>query len=148
MFGFGTLGKMFGTPKALGAIVGGVRSGLDALVHTEEEKAEEAAKDRSEARAMVIEWMRASSGQNITRRFLACVVTGVWLLMYLLAAGMSLAGIWLAEAADRIMESAALMGGYAHEMNGAMMLILGFYFAAPYMGSIVEGAMKKFGGDK
>ena len=38
------------------------------------------------------------------------------------------------------------MGGYAHEMNGAMMLILGFYFAAPYMGSIVEGAMKKFGG--
>ena len=69
MFGVGLLGKMFGGAKSLDTIVGGVRSALDSLVHTEEEKAQEAAKDRSEARAMVIEWMRASSGQNITRRF-------------------------------------------------------------------------------
>ena len=68
--------------------------------------------------------------------------------MYLLAAGMSLSSIWLPEQTERLMESASLMGGYAHEMNGAMMLILGFYFAAPYMGSIVEGAMKKFSGSK
>ena len=148
MLGFGTLGKMFGSVTALDTVVGGVRSALDSLVHTEEEKADEAAKDRSEARAMVIEWMRATTGQNITRRFLACVVTGTWLLMYMLAAGMSLAAIWLPDAVDVLAQSASLMGGYAQEMNGAMMLILGFYFAAPYMGSIVEGAMKKFGGGK
>jgi hypothetical protein len=31
-------------------------------------------------------------------------------------------------------------------MNGAVMLILGFYFAAPYMGKMVDGAMAKFSG--
>ena len=47
------IGKLFGTEKALSGIVNGVTNGLDALVYTDEEKAGEAAKDRSEARAMV-----------------------------------------------------------------------------------------------
>jgi len=30
-------------------------------------------------------------------------------------------------------------------MTGAVMLILSFYFAAPYMGDVVKGALDRFG---
>ena len=38
MFGAGILGKMFGSEKALGNIVGSVSRGLDSLVYTQQEK--------------------------------------------------------------------------------------------------------------
>jgi len=33
-------------------------------------------------------------------------------------------------------------------LNGAVMLILAFYFAAPHMGAMIGQAMDKFGGKK
>ena len=147
MLGAKFLGKVFGSEKALTGIVSGVTKGLDALAYTDEEKAGDAAKDRSEARGMVVRWMEATSGQNLARRALALIVTSVWLLQYVASAALSLASIWVAED-ERLRQSAAVIGDYAYQMNGAMMLILGFYFAAPHMGSIVEAAMTKFGGKK
>lgn len=146
---FGLFAKMFGSEKALEGIVSGVTRGIDALVYTEEEKAIDAAKARSEARAMVVNWMTATSGQNLARRLLAVLITAVWLFQYLLAMIFSLTAVWLDETyAERLGESAALVGGYAEQMNGAMMLILGFYFAAPHMEAIVGTALNKFGGGK
>jgi hypothetical protein len=78
-------GKLFGTEKALNGIVDGVTNGLDALVYTDEEKAADAAADRSEARKMVVQWMAATQGQNLARRLIALSITGVWLSMYLLS---------------------------------------------------------------
>ena len=49
-----TVGKIFGTDKAITAVISNVSKGLDALVYTDEEKAGDAAKDRSEARKMVV----------------------------------------------------------------------------------------------
>jgi hypothetical protein len=40
------------------------------------------------------------------------------------------------------------MGKYAETMKGAVMLILGFYFASPYIGSVVNTALNKFSGGK
>ena len=39
---------------------------------------------------------------------------------------------------DRMMQSAQSLEVSAHEMNGAMMLILGFYFAAPHIDKIID----------
>ena len=51
---FSFLGKLFGSTKALEEVVGGVGRGIDALVYTDEERAGDAAKARSEARSMVV----------------------------------------------------------------------------------------------
>ena len=143
------LGKMFGSEKALDGIVNGVTKGLDSLVYTDEEKAQDAAKERTEGRAMVIQWMNATQGQNLARRLLAVMITVIWLFQYILSMLFSLIAVWLPEVySGRLTQSAELVGGYAEQMNGAMMLILAFYFAANHMGDIVKAALTKFGGGK
>jgi hypothetical protein len=145
MFGIGSLlGKMFGTDKAVTSVVDNLSNGIDKLVYTAEEKAEDISADRSEARKMFIEWMRTTSGQNLARRIIALIVTGVWVLQYLIAMALSLISVWVTDP-KKWLASAKLIGDYAEQMNGAMMLILGFYFAAPHLGKIVDGAMAKFG---
>ena len=139
-----TMGKIFGTEKAITAVIDNVSNGLDKLVYTKEEKAEDAAKDRASARAMVINGMESTKGQNLARRLIALCIVSVWLLQYLSCMALSVIGIW-ASSPDKIITSAQVIGTFAERMNGAVMLILGFYFAAPYMGSIVKGAMDKFG---
>jgi hypothetical protein len=144
MLGF--LGRLFGSDKAMAGMVDGLKSGLDALVYTDQEKERDAAKERAAARDMLIGWMDKTQGQNIARRFLALVITFVWLFQYLAAFGLGLAVVWVTDAAQakRISESAEMVGGYADGMTGAMMLILGFYFAAPHLGSIIGPAMARF----
>lgn len=143
-------GKLLGTEAALNGIVDGVTNGLDKLVYTDEEKSDAAAADRAEARAMVVQWMQATQGQNLARRLISLIVTAVWLGMYLVALTLNVVGVWITDpaTAQRIAESAAMIGDRAYEMNGAMMLILGFYFAAPHMGDIASAAIGRFGGRK
>ena len=141
------IGKIFGSDKALSAVIDGVSNGLDKLVYTKEEKADDAAKDRASARAMVITWMDSTKGQNIARRLIALAIVSVWLFQYLACMALSIAAIWISPAAPLI-SSAHVIGTFAERMNGAVMLILGFYFAAPYMGGLVKGAMDKFAGGK
>lgn len=146
MFSIGaTIGKIFGTDKAITAVIDNVSKGLDALVYTDEEKAGDAAKDRAAARGMIIKWMESTQGQNLARRLIALCIVSVWLLQYLSCMTLSVVAIW-AQSPEKIVASAKVVGLFAEKMNGAVMLILGFYFAAPYMGSIVQGAMAKFGG--
>lgn len=146
----GILARIFGAPAALEETVKGVRDGLDALVYTDEEKATDAAKSRTEARQMVVSWMTATQGQNLARRLLALSITAVWLFLYLLSMAMQAGSVFLTdpEMFGRITAAAAIIGDRATELNGAIMLILAFYFAAPHMGGIVEGAMAKFSGKK
>ncbi|MCK4792229.1 MAG: hypothetical protein KAV87_51340 [Desulfobacteraceae bacterium] len=143
----GIVGKIFGSDKALSAVVNGVSNGLDKLVYTSEEKADDAAKDRADARAMVITWMESTKGQNIARRLIALAIVSVWLFQYMACMALSVAAIWVNPAMNAaLISSARIIGTFAERMNGAVMLILGFYFAAPYMGSLVKGAMDKFAG--
>ena len=143
----GIVGKIFGSDKALSAVVDGVSNGLDKLIYTSEEKADDAAKDRASARAMVITWMESTKGQNIARRLIALAIVSVWLLQYLACMAMSVAAVWVnPDMNAALVSSARIIGTFAERMNGAVMLILGFYFAAPYMGSLVKGAMDKFAG--
>lgn len=145
MFGF--LGKLFGTDKALGSVVDSVSSGLDALVYTDEEKAADAAADRSEARKMVVQWMAATQGQNLARRLIALSITAVWLGMYLIGVLSSMVAVFTNSegvvTSAKVIELGDIAKQSATDMNGAIMLILSFYFAAPYAGDIVKTALNK-----
>lgn len=140
----GLLSRIFGTDEAIKSTIDTVSKGLDALVYTDEEKAGDAAKDRSEARRMVVEWMNATQGQNLSRRFLAITIACTWMFQYLAAMLLNVAAIWF-DNVDKIQASAAVISSYGERMNGAVMLILAFYFAAPHMGQIVGPALQRFG---
>jgi hypothetical protein len=141
-------GKLFGTEKALNGIVDGVTNGLDALVYTDEEKAADAAADRSEARKMVVQWMAATQGQNLARRLIALSITGVWLSMYLLSVLCAMVAVFTnadgVVTAEKINQVGTVAKGAAMDMNPAVMLILAFYFAAPHMGDIAKAVTGKF----
>lgn len=141
-------GKLFGTEKALSGIVDGVTNGLDALVYTDEEKASDAAADRSEARKMVVGWMAATQGQNLSRRLISLSITGVWLSMYLISVLCAMVAVFTNTSgvvtAEKVNAVGTIAKGAAMDMNPAVMLILAFYFAAPHMGDIAKAVTGKF----
>lgn len=139
----GFLGRLLGSPKALADTVGTVTKSLDGFIYTKEEKAQDHAKAVTEGRQMVIEWMKSTQGQNLARRLIALSITFVWLFMFLSRMGLSIAGLWLEG--EQWEQAGTIIGDNIEQMTGAVMLILGFYFAAPHLGSIVGGAMNRFG---
>ncbi len=140
-------GKLFGSDKALSGVVDGITNGIDKIWYTDEEKSEDAAKAKRDAAGFLINWMESTKGQNLARRFLAMMITFVWLVQYLIAKVLLVAAVWVEEP-EQLMKSAAVISADAQSMTGAMMLILGFYFAAPHMGSIAKAALQRFGGKK
>jgi len=138
-------GKLFGTDKAIEGVVKSVTAGLDALVYTDEEKATDAAHERSQARSMVVQWMQSTSGQNLARRLIALSLTLMWGTIHGVKTVLAAIAPWFPDKADQIMLSVKALEDSTTQLNGAMMLILAFYFAAPHMGSIVKGALDKFG---
>lgn len=141
----GLFSRIFGTEKAITKTIDTATKAFDALVFTDEEKSKAAAQDRAEARKMVVEWMRTTSGQHLSRRFLAVLIATVWVVQYLSALGLHVAAVWVDEP-GKLQASAGLIAEASQQMNGAVMLILAFYFAAPHMGQIVGPALQRFGG--
>jgi hypothetical protein len=143
----GFFGKLFGSEKALSGIVDGVTNGLDKLVYTDEEKADSAAADRSEARKMVVGWMQATQGQNLSRRLIALSITGVWLGMYLISVLCAMIAVFVNNSgtvtAAKLLEVGTIAKNSSMDMNPAVMLILAFYFAAPHMSGIAKAVTEK-----
>jgi len=133
-------GKLFGSDEAMKAGVEAVASGLDKLIYTDEERADAAAKERTEARGMVVEWMQATQGQNLARRIISLAITAVWLGFYLLAALAHAVGIFT-PSVQELRELSGFLFSMANSLNDAVMLILAFYFAAPHMSGIVEAIL-------
>ncbi len=140
-------GKLFGTDKALTATVDAVRDSFDALVYTDEEKARDRDAQVEKAREAVVGWMQATQGQNLARRLIALTITTVWVGQYLLSMVGDMIEPWIAnpDIAVKFGESATAIASRAEGMNGAMMLVLGFYFAAPQVAEISKAALEKFG---
>lgn len=141
-------GKLFGTEKALEGVVDGVTNGLDKLVYTDEERANDAAADRSEARKMIVQWMASTQGQNLARRVISLAITGIWLGMYLLSVLCGMVAVFVnssgAVTAAKVNAVGAIAKDAAYDMNPAVMLILAFYFAAPHMGDIAKAVTNRF----
>jgi hypothetical protein len=140
-------GKLLGTDKAIESVINHSSNAIDKLIYTSEEKADAVAADRTEFRRMIVDWMANTQGQNLARRLIALVITSIWVLQYLSMMTLSLVSVWVNNP-NQFIASSKVIGEYAESMNGAMMLILGFYFAAPHLGKIAEGALNKFGGGK
>lgn len=143
---FSWLGKLFGTDKAATSLVNNLSSGLDKLVYTDQERSEDLAKNTTEARQVLLEWLRGTQGSNLARRLIALSVTFIWALQYVVAMCLLALVPWLPEYAVQMRESALSLQQSGEQIDGAMMLILGFYFAAPHLGNIVNTAMDKFSG--
>lgn len=138
------LGRIFSTEAAMERSIDAVVKGLDKLVYTNEEKAEATAKARQEAQGLLVEWLKASSGHNLARRWLALAITVVWLSQYIGGMFFSLASVFALEK-DRMLAASGILASYANEMAPAVMLILSFYFAAPYMGQVIDGIFARMG---
>lgn len=141
MFGF--IGKLFGSDKAITKTVDTVSGVFDALHYSEEERAEA----KTKAFDQVVGWMEATQGQNLTRRFLAILITCTWAGQYLIAQFLTFIAPWVDTDATvkKMMASAQVMREGAAEMTGAVMLILGFYFAARHLDKIAGAALQRFG---
>ena len=138
-------GRVFASPQAITETAKAARDGIDALVYTEEEKATDAAKDRSEARQMLVGWLEATNGQNVARRLLAILITFTWLGLYIISVILSSVAVFVEELmAAKLTTVSAIASTGAQDMNPAVMLILGFYFAAPYMGDIAKAVGDRF----
>ena len=136
----GLLGRMFGTERALEKIVDSASSAIDALAFTDEEKAEAAGRERAQARQAVVDWMRASQGQNITRRFIASALVWPWITMHILG-GLILPTvmIWEPGEAGKINQSIEIIQKFSFDMNEFMWIIITFYFAAPHISEVMAG---------
>jgi len=144
MFGIGAvIGKVFGTDKAITSVIDNASSALDKLVYTSEEKADDHTKSVTQARTMVIDWLKNTQGQNIARRIIALIVTGMWSLNIILIQLLSVVSVWV-DASDKCIASADILKGTGTTITSAMMLVLAFYFAAPQMGKFADAALKKF----
>ena len=141
---FDVIGKIFGSKDSMNSLVDSVSNGLDKLVYTNEEQADDAAQERKAARANVVEWIAASSGSRVARRFIAMVVTLLWAFSHVASLACGLVAVWSDN--PGWLASQTAIAGSADTIQGAMMLVLGFYFAAPFMGDIAKGAMQKFAG--
>lgn len=139
------VGNLFGTPTAVRDAMGTARELLDDAWYTDAEKAENKATERKHAQGFIIEWLQATTGSRLARRVLAIAITGTWLSMKWLSWFFSFLAIWAGKRREQLIESSDLAEAHAVEMTAAVMLILGFYFAAPYMGDIAKSAIQKFG---
>lgn len=137
-------GKLFGTDEAIRTTIGAVKDGIDALVYTEEEKAVDASKERSEARSMLVGWMEATQGQNLARRLISLAITGVWLMQYIVSQIAASIAIFWVDKAQQLNELAKIQLQSANDMSPAVMLILAFYFAAPHMGDFAKAVVGRF----
>ncbi len=137
-------GKMFGTERAVNTIIEQGAAALDKLYYSKEEKAEDIAKEASEVRSMIVSWMSNTEGQNLARRFISLLVTGTWAAEHLAGMTFSAISVWI-QASDKCIQTVKAISEYADKTTGAMMLVLGFYFAGPHLGAIVTSAMDKFG---
>lgn len=147
---FDWLGRLFGTDKAAASLIDNISNGLDKIYYSEEEKADDKAKAKVEASNLLINWLSSTQGSNLARRIIALSVTAIWALQYVSAMLMLAIVPWVdaQTTIDALTASATSFRESGAQIDGAMMLVLGFYFAAPHLGSVVTTAMNKFSGKK
>lgn len=136
----GFLGRLLGSKDAIQDVVSNVRDGLDALVYTDEEREHDAKAERAEAREMLIEWLRATQGQNLARRLIALIVVSLWVALYSFAAILATVGAW---AGAEFTNAAGMLHDFANGMSTELMLVLAFYFGATHMAKLIDLGIAK-----
>jgi len=145
---FNWLGKMFASDKVLEQGIGLLERTGDALFYTEEEKANDKNSNIRHKDKMIIDWIESSKGSNIARRFIAFLVALIWSFLFIFSWVTTQLAIFMNTETERIKLMTEANEPFLTQSSGAMMLILAFYFAAPYMGDVVKSALGAFSGKK
>ncbi|MCP3683193.1 MAG: hypothetical protein GY861_10935 [bacterium] len=145
---FEWIGKLFGTDKAAASLIDNISSGLDKLHYGDQEKAEDRAQAVREGNAVYMEWLKSTSGSRLARRYIAIVVTSVWVLQYVVALVLGVSVPWVSDPAtvEAIHLTTQSLKENGSQMDGAAMLILGFYFLGSKADKMFDAAVDKFTG--
>lgn len=154
------LGRLFGTDTAIEKTIDTIGKIADEAFYTNEEEAKDRRAALTQAQGMVVEWLKTTSGSNISRRILALAISGFWLLFLLIATVFEAMAPWLSvdteglapiEALslqqafdDKVATSIATMDARAGNMQDAVIIILLFYFAAPHAGAVIQSVLQRF----
>lgn len=130
------LGRIFASSESGDAIIQGAVKGLDALVFTQEEKAQMS----QETFKLWLDWQQATSGQNLARRYIALVVVALWAALILL--GVTFLVLeqslgWMGGTADAVFD---VLGA---NVDSPLLLVLGFYFGKHLITSGIDSWKKK-----
>ena len=141
----GFLGRMFGTEKSLEKVMDTASTLVDEAFYTKQEKAEDQAAATSEARKMIVDWVASTTGSRLARRGLAFMFAGTYLTHWWAASAADIAAAWTESVATagKLALTSGMLDTRAETMQPIIMLIVGFYFAAPYMGDVAKAALGK-----
>jgi hypothetical protein len=145
---FDWFGKMFASDKVLEKGLGIIEKAGDALFYTEEEEANDTNLNMRHKDRILVNWIEASKGSNIARRFIAVLVSLIWSFLFVFSWLTTQLAIFSDTEEERIKLMTEANEPFLTQSSGAMMLVLAFYFAAPYMGGVVKSALGMFAGNK
>ena len=126
----GAVGSAIGLPSAAREIWDTAAGIADKLHFSPEERA----KFALEQGRQMIEWQKATQGQNVTRRLLAMTLVGVWMLHHLIWVSLGVAHAWAGD--ERLEQAAAIVRDSTDEMNQFVGWIIAFYFVGT---QVVQG---------
>lgn len=140
----GLIGRLFGNPGDIAKAGETLMKGFDDLIYTKQEKAQDLIrqeqKDVSEGRQVLISWMETSKGQNLSRRLLAILFVCTYVLMFIIMTLFAILSIWHGE---KLQLASEILGGAIDDLDSTVMLIVGFYFAAPHLKNFLPNRNKK-----
>tara|TARA_R110000851_G_scaffold94177_1_gene204884 strand:- start:566 stop:1024 length:459 start_codon:yes stop_codon:yes gene_type:complete len=146
---FRWLGKIFATDKSLERGLGILERTGDALYYTEEEKARDRETKEKRKDTMIMNWIESSKSANISRRALAFLAGGIWAFLFIFSWVSQQIAVWSSNVdSEKLKLMTAINDPFLEKATGLVLLVYGFYFAAPYMGAIVGTAIEKFTGKK
>ena len=148
MFGF--IGKLLGSDKAASSLIDNVSKGIDKLYYSSEEKAEDKATALREGNQVYMEWLKATSGSALARRFIAIIVTLVWAAQYVGSLALSSLAPWMSDplVVEAMMKSANVLQSNGEQGNAAFMIVLSFYYLGNKGDALIKAAVVKFTKDK
>jgi len=140
---FSMIGKLFGSSKAGETLVSGIASAADKLVYTSEEKADDAAKMRTEGYGVYMKWLESTSGSRLARRCIALVVVGVWAFEHMASIVMGTIAPFV-DKPDAFIVASEFLSEAALENNALVGVVLLFYFGGPTAMEASKGMVQKW----
>ena len=134
----GFISRLFGSDVAIAKTVDAGISALDSIFYTNEEKAADHMEARKQLAQQTIDLMRATSGQNLSRRLIALLIVGMWVLS--IATGTALLALapFIPAQAEVMQASAMAVTDTAVSLWPTIALVLGFYFAPSHISKFVD----------
>ena len=146
----GALGSVFSGPIPIDKVIDKAAQGLDKLYYSPEEKADDRAKHiqqqadiRLRAQEQVVEWMKATAPQAVTRRFIAKRIVTIWMIVLLVPTALVVASIWFPDRSQQLLASAKAIYEGTDDIHGYMLLVLGFYMGAPHVSRVMDAIVTR-----